>query len=295
MFKKPIEKLSEMMEEYYAELEKFASNQERVDIGEDGSKFDMNYDMIDARAQVSHAGLVEHLNDILVLQCNMMECVVLECPDISRDIYYVMSKYIMKVNVCIRRLWLSFGVSFFLFNMALSLSLYPVMALLLMHGLGANDLFLGICFTVFFPFMYVTVTCAASMAEVYRVLLLDVEDGIYSVSALQASFMIFFLFSALNVCVTTLASILVVRPETYFEELFSALMVLNLDMMFFIGLIYSCVVASAGDPSLVRYLLHYTPFPMILFLKLLPSAPLARYNVVPLVIFCRFFVTLQSS
>jgi hypothetical protein len=167
------------------------------------------------------------------------------------NVYYLITKFFAKVIVNIRRLFLTFNFSTIIFNILLSLSLYPIMALLLLHGLKANDLFLGICFLVFFPFMFVTVACASSMAEVYQLLIIDVEDGIYSALSLQTSFMIYFIFSSLIICITSLGAIFVVRPDTVWLELYEGLMILNLDMIFFLGMIYFCVVSCEGNSGLV--------------------------------------------
>ena len=208
--------------------------------------------MIDARFKPNSDDFLNNLNSILSIYGNEDNRINLVYQKSKQlNFYYQFTKYFFRVFINIRRLFLTFNISAIIFNVLLALSLYPIMALLLLHGLGVNDLFLGICFLVFFPFMFVTVACAASMADVYRLLIIDVEDGIYSALSLQCSFMVYFIFSALVICMTALGSIFVIRPFTDWFELFEALMLLNLDMLFFLGMIYFCVVANAGDPGLV--------------------------------------------
>lgn len=241
------EKLSNVIEKFYSNLVD-ESNFTFVDESIPPHAF-----MIDAKHQPNSNELLDKLNTILATYGNDSNPISLEYSKNKHSSYYYrITKFFFKVMVNIRRLFLTFNYSAIIFNVLLSLSLYPIMALLLLHGLKANDLFLGICFLVFFPFMFVTVACASSMADVYCLLIIDVEDGIYSSLSLQVSFMTYFLFSSLVICITALGAIFVVRPETVWFELYEALMILNLDMIFFMGLIYFCVVTSAGDPGLVR-------------------------------------------
>jgi hypothetical protein len=209
--------------------------------------------MVDARYNPSFHGLIDKLNIIVSTYGNDEAPVSFVHQETTQGNYfYQVMKFALRVLVNLRRLYLTYSHSGLVFNVLLSLSLYPIMALLLLHGLGANDLFLGICFLVFFPFMFVTVACAASMADMYRALIIDVEDGIYSALSLQTALMIYFIFSALVISVTSLGAIFVIRPMTQPFELYEALMIMNLDLIFFLGMIYFCVVTCAGDPGMVR-------------------------------------------
>jgi hypothetical protein len=241
------EKLSLLINEFYSNLVDESSTS-FIDDSIPPSAF-----MIDAKIKPNSQDLLRKLNTILSTYGDDRHPIsLLYSPGSKqRNYFYHLTKFFSKVFVNLRRLFLTFNFSAIIFNILLSLSLYPIMALLLLHGLNANDLFLGICFLVFFPFMFVTVACASSMAEVYRLLIIDVEDGIYSSLSLQVAFMIYFLFSSLVICITSLGAIFVVRPGTGWIELYEALMVMNLDMIFFLGMIYFCVVACAGDPGMV--------------------------------------------
>jgi hypothetical protein len=209
--------------------------------------------MIDAKHKPNSSDLLHKLNSILSAYGNDQHPISLKytADQHWNKHYHLIMKFFSQVIVNLRRLFLTGHLNAILFNIFLSLSLYPIMALLLLHGLKANDLFLGICFLVFFPFMFVTVACASNMAEMYRLLIIDVEDGIYSALSLQTALMIYFIFLSLVICITSLGAIFVIRPETGWVELYDALMIMNLDMIFFLGMIYFCVVACAGDPGLV--------------------------------------------
>jgi hypothetical protein len=208
--------------------------------------------MLDAKHKPNAPELLQQLNTVLAMYGNDHQPISLQYSGTKQlNYFYRITKFFVKVIVNIRRLFLTFNFSAIIFNILLSLALYPIMSLLLLHGLGANDLFLGICFLVFFPFMFVTVAVASSMAEVYRLLIIDVEDGIYSALSLQTSLMTYFIFSSLIICATSLGAIFVVRPDTMWTELYEGLMILNLDMIFFLGMIYFCVVSCQGDPGLV--------------------------------------------
>jgi hypothetical protein len=239
-------KLSTIIDQFYANLTDETSSA-FIDENIPPNNF-----MMDAKQKPNSTELLQQLNTILAKYGNDQRPISLQYSDTEKlNYYHRLTKFIAKVIVNVRRLFLTFNYSAIIFNFLLAVSLYPIMSLLLLHGLKANDLFLGICFIVFFPFLFVTVACASTMADVYRVLIIDVEDGIYSALSLQTALMIYFIFSSLVICITSLGAIFVVRPETVWMELYEGLMILNLDMIFFIGMIYFCVVACAGDPGLV--------------------------------------------
>lgn len=242
--------------------------------------------MVNATHKPNAPELLHQLNTVLAMYGNDQNPISLQYSGIKQLNYlYRVTKFFAKVIVNIRRLFLTFNFSTIIFNCLLALSLYPIMALLLLRGLKANDLFLGICFLVFFPFMFVTVACASSMAEVYRLLIVDVEDGIYSALSLQTAFMTYFTFSSLIICVTSLGAIFVVRPDTVWMDLYQGLMILNLDMIFFLGMIYFCVVACQGDPGLVCSS-SFIPLSFWLISFFLPQV---FRNVTILLTFCTLF------
>ena len=183
--------------------------------------------MMDACYSTSADDIVEHLNAVLMyVQESAENSLSTKKVEVSfhmapKTVRYKLFRWVQKFLINTRRIFRANGLSMFVFGIVLALSLCPIMALLLLDHLGTNDLFMGICFSVFFPFLYVTVAVCALMGEQYEILYSDLEDGIYGSSVAHRSFSIYYSAVGNVIGIVSLLALFVIRPHTTFDEMFN--------------------------------------------------------------------------
>lgn len=181
--------------------------------------------MIDARTRARAQDIVTQVNAILALH-DESEGSHVGVRVYERNPIYILRRFFAKIVVNMRRLWLSHGILFYIALFATALTIYPLVSLLLLGGVGVYDTFIGIWMIVFFPFLYVTMSLVTSMADRYRQFYIELEDGIFGCFSIHATFVTF--YCSLAIAVTSIAyfSLFIIRPDTGLWEVYDGSMML---------------------------------------------------------------------
>eukprot|EP00602_Paraphysomonas_sp_CaronLab_P010018 CAMPEP_0185037034 /NCGR_PEP_ID=MMETSP1103-20130426/30908_1 /TAXON_ID=36769 /ORGANISM="Paraphysomonas bandaiensis, Strain Caron Lab Isolate" /LENGTH=1442 /DNA_ID=CAMNT_0027574831 /DNA_START=372 /DNA_END=4697 /DNA_ORIENTATION=- len=206
----------------------------------------------DGIQNVSAADIVNQVNFVLDRHTSGEEEYIPVGVNVEqRNISYLLRRWLMKITIIIRRLWLVHDSLFYMGLFGLAVLVYPLMALLLMDGVGVNDLFLGLCFITFFPFFVLTLVVPSYMADNYRLIRNELDSGVYGALAVQLAFLGFYTFISICVALVIYFSIFVIHEHTNFWEVYRGVIILNMDMCFHASVIYLSTLVFDGDSRTV--------------------------------------------
>lgn len=173
----------------------------------------------------------------------------------TRD--YVASLHI--VALLIQRLFRAMGQTYGVWVASMTGAiLYPMLGVFFAGGFSAFDIITTTSFFSILPLFMTMLTLSVEIDVNFKLVYMEMADGVYSYSALLAAFLFTFSFVALCIQAIALFSIFLIRAETDAVELLSAMMFLTLLGVFVVALmITSTFYAGYGSNTTVVRIIFY--------------------------------------